>query len=300
VAVSANLCTAAIGTETDGSIVCPSSTNGIVGIKPTLGLWSRSGIIPIAHSQDTAGPMTRSVADAAVILGLLTGIDPADEASGKSAGNMQHDYTRYLDAGGLKNARIGVARNFFGFHDKVDQLMEAAIVNMREQGAVIIDPANIETVGDINRYEFDILLYEFKADLNRYLSGLAPAIKNRSLKDLIAFNDAARDREMPWFGQDIFLKAEEKGPLTDEAYTGALANLKRLAGSDGIDATLQKNNLDAIIAPTGGPAWNTDWVNGDHYSGGSSSFRCAGYPPSPFRQAMYSDFRRITLWSSLE
>ena len=279
VAVSANLCTAAIGTETDGSIVCPSSTNGIVGIKPTLGLWSRSGIIPIAHSQDTAGPMTRSVADAAVILGLLTGIDPADEASGKSAGNMQHDYTRYLDAGGLKNARIGVARNFFGFHDKVDQLMEAAIVNMREQGAVIIDPANIETVGDINRYEFDILLYEFKADLNRYLSGLAPAIKNRSLKDLIAFNDAARDREMPWFGQDIFLKAEEKGPLTDEAYTGALANLKRLAGSDGIDATLQKNNLDAIVAPTGGPAWNTDWVNGDHYSGGSSSpSACAGYP----------------------
>jgi len=279
VAVSANLCTAAIGTETDGSVVCPSSVNGIVGIKPTLGLWSRSGIIPLAHSQDTAGPMTRTVADGAAILGLLTGIDPADAASGNSAGNMQHDYTRYLDAAGLMNARIGVARNFFGFHERVDQLMEAAIAVMRNQGAEVIDPADIDTAKEIDRYEFDVLLFEFKDDLNRYLSALPPAIKNRSLKDLIAFNVANRDREMPWFGQEIFLQAGEKGPLSDKAYTDALVNLKRIAGKDGIDATLQKHKLDAIIAPTGGPAWNTDWVNGDHYSGGSSSpAACAGYP----------------------
>jgi amidase len=279
VAVSANLCAAAIGTETDGSVVCPSSVNGIVGIKPTLGLWSRSGIIPLAHSQDTAGPMTRTVADGAAILGLLTGIDPADQAMGNSAGNMQHDYTRYLDEAGLKNARIGVARNFFGFHEKVDRLMEDAIAAMRDQGAEVIDPADIETAKEIDRYEFEVLLYEFKDDLNRYLSVLPPAIKSRSLKDLIAFNEANRDREMPWFEQEIFLQAEEKGPLTDKAYTDALDNLKRIAGKEGIDATLQKHKLDAIIAPTGGPAWNTDWVNGDHYSGGSSSpAACAGYP----------------------
>jgi amidase len=279
VAVSANLCAAAIGTETDGSVVCPSSINGIVGFKPTLGLWSRSGIIPIAHSQDTAGPMTRTVADCAVILGLLTGIDPADLASGNSSGKMQLDYTLYLDAAGLKNARIGVARNFFGFHEKVDRLMEDAIAAMRDLGAEVIDPADIETAKDIDRYEFEVLLYEFKDDLNRYLSSLPPAIKSRSLKDLIAFNEANRNREMSWFEQEIFHQAEEKGPLTDKAYNDALVNLKRIAGKEGIDATLQKHKLDAIIAPTGGPAWNTDWVNGDHFSGGSSSpAACAGYP----------------------
>jgi len=279
VAVSANLCAAAIGTETDGSIVCPSSVNGIVGIKPTLGLWSRSGIIPIAHSQDTAGPMTRTVSDGAIMLGLLTGVDPSDAASQDSYGKIQQDYTRFLDAEGLKNARIGIARNFFGFHEKVDQLMEEAIGIMRKQGAEIIDPANIETVKEIDQYEFDVLLYEFKADLNQFLSNLPPGNKYRSLKDLIGFNEANRDKEMPWFGQEIFIKAEEKGPLTDKAYTEDLAKLKRLAGKEGIDATLQKLNLDAIIAPTGGPAWNTDWVNGDHFSGGSSSpAACAGYP----------------------
>ncbi len=279
VAVSANLCVAAIGTETDGSIVCPSSINGIVGFKPTLGFWSRTGIIPIAHSQDTAGPMTRTVSDAVMMLGLLTGIDEQDAASKESFGKIQQDYTRYLDPDGLKNARIGVARNLFGFHEKVDTLIEAEIATLREKGADIVDPVEIKTTKEIDQYEFEVLLYEFKADLNRFLAGLPPAFQYRSLKDLIAFNEARRDQEMPWFGQEIFISAEAKGPLTDKAYMDALANLKRLAGKDGIDATLQQHNLDAIIAPTGGPAWNTDWVNGDHYMGGSSSpAACAGYP----------------------
>jgi amidase len=279
VAVSANLCVAAIGTETDGSIVCPSSTNGIVGFKPTLGLWSRSGIIPIAHSQDTAGPMARNVADAAIILGLLAGIDPKDATNAGSAGKIQPDYTRYLDTGGLSEARIGVARNFFGFNDQVDRLMEEAIAIMRNKGAEIIDPANIETGKEIEQCEFDVLLYEFKTDLNRYLSATSPGNRNRSLKDLIAFNDLNQDKEMPWFGQEIFIMAEAKGSLTDKAYLDALEKLKKLAGKDGIDATLRKSRLDAIIAPTGGPAWNTDWLNGDHFTGGSSSpAACAGYP----------------------
>lgn len=279
VAVSANLCVAAIGTETDGSIVCPSSINGIVGFKPTLGFWSRTGIIPIAHSQDTAGPMTRTVSDAAIMLGLLTGMDEQDAACKEGFGKIQQDYTRYLDADGLKNARIGVARNLFGFHEKVDTLIEAEIAILREKGAEIVDPVEIKTTKEIDQYEFEVLLYEFKADINKFLAGLPPAFRYRSLKDLIAFNEANRDREMLWFGQEIFISAETKGPLTDKAYMDALANLKRLAGKDGIDATLQQHNLDAIIAPTGGPAWNTDWVNGDHYMGGSSSpAACAGYP----------------------
>jgi amidase len=279
VAVSANLCVAAIGTETDGSIVCPSSVNGIVGMKPTLGLCSRSGIIPIAHSQDTAGPMTRTVSDAAILLGLITGIDNTDEASVASTGKIQQDYTRYLDTNGLENARIGVARNFFGFHEKVDEIMENAIEMMRSKGAVIVDPAGIETTKEMEMYEFDVLLYEFKAGLNKYLSMLPDTNRFKSLTDLIEYNKANANTEMPWFGQEIFMAAEEKGPLTEDAYLKALASLKRLAGPDGIDATLQKHNLDALIAPTGGPAWNTDWVNGDHFSGGSSSpAACAGYP----------------------
>lgn len=279
VAVAANLCAAAIGTETDGSIVCPSSTNGIVGLKPTLGLWSRRGIIPIAHSQDTAGPMTRSVADAALLLGLLSGADPLDPATQSTTAESKQDYTRFLDAGGLRNARIGVARNFFGFHEKVDQLMEEAVRVMREQGAEIIDPANISTTGVIEQVEYEVLLYEFKADLNRYLSATPAGNPNRTLKDLIAFNDANREQEMPWFGQEIFIQAEEKGPLTETAYLEALKKLKKASGADGIDAVLAEHQLDALIAPTGGPAWNTDWINGDHFTGGSSSpAACAGYP----------------------
>ena len=279
VAVSANLCAAAIGTETDGSIVCPSSTNGIVGIKPTVGLISRSGIIPISHSQDTAGPMARTVSDAAVMLGLLTGLDSRDEATSAAQDKKSDDYSRFLDADGLKGARIGVARNFFGFNDMVDRLMEEAIKDMREKGAEIIDPANIETEKEIGDIEFDVLLFEFKDDLNRYLSNLPASVASRSLTDLIAFNEANKDKEMPWFGQELFTMADKKGPLTDKVYLKEVADLKRLAGKEGIDATIQKNKLDAIIAPTGGPSWNTDWVNGDHFSGGSSApAACAGYP----------------------
>jgi amidase len=279
VAVSSNLCVAAIGTETDGSVVCPSSTNGIVGIKPTLGLWGRSGIIPISHSQDTAGPMTRSVSDAAVILGLLTGLDPRDEATREGTGKVMKDYTRYLDPDGLKNARIGVARNFFGFNNLVDSLMEDAIKMMKDKGAVIVDPANIPTEKEIEQAESVVMGYEFKDDLNRYLSNLPDSVTVRSLQDLIQFNEANKDKEMPWFGQELLLDAQKKGPLTDKEYVKALADLKRFSGKEGIDAVLQKNGLDAIIAPTGGPAWNTDWVNGDHFSGGSSTpAACAGYP----------------------
>ncbi len=279
VATSANLCVAAIGTETDGSVVCPSSTNGIVGIKPTVGLLSRSGIIPISHSQDTAGPMTRTVADAAVMLGLLTGQDARDEATAASQDKKSADYTKFLDTEGLKGSRIGVARNFFGFNEKVDQLMEDAIRVMREKGAEIVDPANIENEKEIEAIEFDVLLFEFKADLNRYLSNLPDSVASRNLTDLIAFNEANRDKEMPWFGQEIFLMADKKAPLTDKIYIKKAADLKRLAGKEGIDAVLQKNKLDAIIAPTGGPSWTTDWINGDHFSGGSSApAACAGYP----------------------
>jgi amidase len=279
VAVSANLCVAAIGTETDGSIVCPSSTNGIVGIKPTVGLISRSGIIPISHSQDTSGPMTRTVSDAAVMLGLLTGLDSADDATAAAESNKSADYSRFLDADGLKGARIGVARNFFGFNDMVDKLMEEAIKVMRDKGAEIVDPANIETEKEIGEIEFDMMLYEFKHDLNRYLSNLPASVTVRSLTDLIAFNEANKDKEMPWFGQKLFIQADKKGPLTEKVYLKEIADLKRLAGKEGIDATLQKNKLDAIIGPTGGPSWNTDWVNGDHFSGGSSApAACAGYP----------------------
>lgn len=279
VAVSANLCTIAIGTETDGSIVCPSSTNGIVGIKPTVGLWSRSGIIPISHSQDTAGPMARSVEDAATLLGLLTGMDQNDSATLDSEGEISPDYTRFLDPNGLRGARIGVARSFFGFHPVVDKLMDQAIQQMKELGAVMVDPVEIKNLREIEGSEFEVLLYELKADLNKYLAGLRPEIPYRTLKDLIAFNEKNKDKEMPWFGQETFLAAEAKGELTDKAYTDALAKCREGARQKGIDATLHEHKLDAIIAPTGSPAWPTDWINGDHFTGGSSSpAAVAGYP----------------------
>jgi amidase len=279
-AVSANLCAGAIGTETDGSIVCPSSANGIVGIKPTLGLVSRSGIIPIAHSQDTAGPMTRTVRDAATILSALAGIDPRDSATRGSQARGQIDYTRFLDANGLRGARIGVARTrFFGYSDVADRLVNAAIERMRTQGAVIVDPANIETAGKFDDTEFDVLLYEFKADLNAYLAGLGPKAPVRTLQEIIDFNERNRDREMPWFGQEIFLMAQKKGPLSEKKYRDALAKNLRMSRRQGIDATMNKYKLDAIVAPTGSPAWTTDLVNGDHFSGASSTpAAVAGYP----------------------
>ncbi|MGD0163201.1 MAG: amidase [Candidatus Sulfotelmatobacter sp.] len=277
--VSANLCAAAIGTETDGSIVCPASSNGIAGIKPTVGLVSRSGIIPISHSQDGAGPLCRTVRDAAVILGVLTGIDPRDPATAASQGKSLTDYTQFCDPNGLKGARIGVARKYFGFSDTVDALMEQSLDAMKKQGATLIDPADIETLGKFDESELLVFMYELKADLNAYLANLGPNAPVRTLKDIIDFNDRNRQKEMPYFGQDLFLKAEAKGPLTEKAYLDALEKNHQLARTEGIDATMDKYHLDAIFAPTGGPAWITDLVNGDHVAGGSSNAAAvAGYP----------------------
>ena len=278
-AVAANLCTAAIGTETDGSVVCPSSANSLVGIKPTVGLVSRAGIIPIAHSQDTAGPMARTVTDAAILLGALTGIDPRDEATQASRGKSVTDYTRSLDKDGLRGMRLGVARKHFGFNERVDKLMSDLLAEMKRLGAVIVDPADIPTTGKFDDSEFEVLLYEFKADLNAYLAGLGPQAPVHSLKDVIAFNEKNRDREMPFFGQDIMTKAEAKGPLTSKPYLAALRRNHLLTRTQGIDAVMKKNQLDALIAPTGGPPWPTDWINGDHFTGGySSASAVAGYP----------------------
>jgi amidase len=278
-AIAANLAAAAIGTETDGSIVCPSSANSLVGIKPTVGLVSRAGIIPIAHSQDTAGPMTRTVADAVLILGALTGQDPRDPMTNESRGNSATDYTRFLDKDGLKGVRLGIARKHFGFSERVDKLMNDHIDTMKRLGAVIVDPADIPTSGKFDDSEFEVLLYEFKADLNAYLAGLGPQAPVHSLKDVMDFNVRNRDREMPYFGQDIMEKAQAKGPLTSKAYLAALRKNHLLTRTQGIDFIMKKHRLDALVAPTGGPPWPTDWLNGDHFSGGySSASAVAGYP----------------------
>jgi amidase len=278
-AVSGNLCALAIGTETDGSVVCPSSANGVVGIKPTVGLVSRAGIIPISHSQDTAGPMARTVADAATLLGALTGVDSRDLATSQSRDQLQTDYTQFLEPNGLRGARIGVARNFFGFHEKVDELMEAAITILDTGGATIIDNANLDNTDEYGDSEFEVMLYEFKADLNFYLESLGPGAPVHSLADVIAFNEANKEREMPYFQQEIMLMAEEKGPLTDPEYLDALAKNHRLSRDEGIDKVMEEHRLDAIIAPTDGPAWPIDLVTGDHFLGGSSTpAAVSGYP----------------------
>ena len=278
-AVSANLCAAAIGTETNGSIVCPSSSNGLVGIKPTVGLVSRTGIIPISHTQDGAGPMCRTVRDAAIVLGALTGIDDQDAATADSREHSYTDYTQFLKADGLRGARIGVVRKTFGFSEKVDKIMEDALDTMKKQGAILIDPAPIETAGKFGDSEFLVLLYELKADLNAYLARLGPNAPVKTLQDIIDFNEKNREKEMSYFGQDTFLKAQEKGPLTTQEYLDALAKNHQLARKEGIDATMDKNNLDALIGPTGGPAWLTDHINGDSFGGGSSGAAAvAGYP----------------------
>ncbi len=279
VAASASMAAATIGTETNGSIVSPASVNGVVGVKPTVGLISRSRIIPISHSQDTAGPMGRTVRDAALVLGALTGVDPEDPATAASRGHAHTDYTQFLDANALRGARIGVARNLFGFHPNVDALMEAALEAMRKRGAVIVDPVRLPTHRDFEGSVFEVLLYEFKADLNAYLAGLGPDAPIKSLADVIAFNEAHADTSMPYFGQEIFHMAEGKGALTAQAYLDARAKARRIAREEGIDKTMTENNLDAIVAPTGGPAWLTDPVTGDHGLGGSSTAAAAaGYP----------------------
>ena len=279
VAVSANLCAAAIGTETDGSIVCPSSVNGIVGIKPTVGLVSRSGIIPISHTQDTAGPMCRSVQDAAIVLSALAGVDPEDAATASNNGKTFTDYTQFLDPYGLRGARIGIVRKYFGFNEAVDVLMENALEMMKKRGAVLVDPANIETISILNDVELSVLLYELKADLNAYLARLGADAPVHTLNEIIQFNDRHREKEMPYFGQDLFLKAQEKGPLSNKEYIDALKLNLNLARKQGIDAVMDKLKLDSLVAPTAGPAFVTDLVNGDHIAGGSSTAAAmAGYP----------------------
>jgi amidase len=277
--VSANLCAVAIGTETDGSIVCPSSANGIVGIKPTVGLASRAGIIPISHSQDTPGPMARTVRDAAVLLGAITAIDPEDNATAASLGRTHADYTRFLGPNGLRGTRLGVVRKYLGFSENVDDLMNHVIDQMKQAGATIIDPVDIPTFGKFDDTELSVLEYELKADLNNYLARLGPAAPVHTLKEIIDFNDRHHEEELKYFGQDIFLKAQEKGPLTETEYIDALTKNRQLSRADGIDAVMDRLQLDALVAPTGSPAWTTDLVNGDHAVGGSSNFAAvAGYP----------------------
>lgn len=275
--ISANLAALGIGTETDGSIVCPSSMNGIVGIKPTLGLISRAGIVPIAHSQDTAGPMARSVRDAALLLGALVGTDPHDSATQGSAGKFHTDYTQFLDPNGLRKARIGIARAYFTIGVAVTELMNECIDLMKQAGAQIVDPVNLPTADTWGDGELDVLLYEFKADLNTYLAGRGAAVK--SLGDCIAFNRAHHREEMPYFEQELMERAQQKGSLADKAYKDALTANHRLTRKEGIDAVLAKNKLDAIVGPTAGTAWVTDWVNGDRAdSGCASPPAVAGYP----------------------
>ena len=263
-AIAANLAAVGVGTETDGSIVCPSSACSLVGVKPTLGLIGGAGIIPIAHNQDTAGPMCRTVTDAAILLGVLTG----------------KDYSASLDAAGLRGARIGVARKkCFGYSPEADALVDAAIDVLRRQGAVVVDPADIPHLGEYDDSEFTVLLYEFKTDLNAYLAEWAPRAPIKTLADLIAFNETNTARELQYFGQEILVQAQEKGPLTDQAYLDALAKDRRLSRTEGLDAVFAEHTLDAIVAPTGSPAWPTDLVNGDHFLGASSTpAAVAGYP----------------------
>jgi amidase len=267
-----------VGTKTDGSIVCPSSLCGLVGVKPTVGLISRAGIIPISASQDTAGPMTRTVRDAAHLLTALAGEDLRDPATAASRGRGA-DYARALDGASLRGARLGVLRQHAGHHPGVDQVFDTALAALRSAGAELIDPVELPKDADYGDAEFTVLLYEFKQSLNAYLATTPAAVPARSLAELIAWNEAHEDLEMPWFGQEIFLQAQEKGVLTDAAYVEARARCLRLAKEQGIDAVTRQHRLDAFVAPTCGPAWLTDWVNGDHYTGGcSTAAAVAGAP----------------------
>jgi amidase len=268
-----------VGTETDGSIICPSSANGLVGLKPTVGLVSRSWIIPISVSQDTAGPMGRSVRDVAILLSALAGSDPADAATAAAGKHTRQDYTRFLDPAGLKGARIGVARELCGFHEEVDAIFERAVATMGRLGAEIIDPAPELDAKRLGKPEMELLLYEFKTGLNAYLKSLGDRAPVRSLAEVIRFNLEHRGQELRYFGQELLVKAQRKGPLTERAYLEAVATTRRLARDQGIDAALAARRLDAIVAPSGGPAWKIDLVTGDHFLGGSSSAAAvAGYP----------------------
>lgn len=274
IAVAANLTLLAVGTETDGSVTCPASVNGVVGIKPSLGTVSRSGIIPIAHSQDTAGPMARTVSDAVHLLSAMVGVDKQDKGATKSA----IDYVSHLKTAGLKGKRIGVVRNLTGYHPGVDQVFEQALEVLKKQGAIIVDKANIETNGKWGDAEFEVLLYEFKADLNEYLSH-TKGDHPKTLEQLISYNKQHSPQEMPFFGQELFHMAQAKKSLSDKDYLKALKDAKRLSGKEGIDATLEKYNVDILIAPTTSAAWKIDKINGDHYMGSATSAAAtSGYP----------------------
>lgn len=278
VAVSASLCAMAIGTETNGSIVCPSNANGVVGIKPTVGLWSRSGIIPISFTQDTAGPMARTVRDAAILLGPLAGPDPDDEKTNESSGQVINDYTKYLDAKGLSGARIGIIRDMMGFHEGVDAALEVAFNAMRTKGAAVVDIEYPDEWQGLGEAGYNVLLYEFKDGVNAYLETATPDSGVKNLADIIAWNKAHESEAMPYFKQEILEAAQEKGDLKSQEYIDAVT--KTVSQSrNGIDRLIRENNLDALAAPTGGPAWMTDLINGDKFGGGSSSPAArAGYP----------------------
>ncbi|MES3033004.1 MAG: amidase [Gemmatimonadota bacterium] len=278
-AVAADFCLAAVGTETDGSVVSPASYVGIVGLKPTVGLVSRSGIIPISASQDTAGPMARTVRDAALLLNGMIGRDAADGATRSVPATLSTDFTRTLDVEGLKGLRIGIARNYFGFNARVDALMEDAIRVMRDRGAVLVDNANVPNDGKYGREEFEVLLHEFKAGLNAYLAALPSATPVHSLAELILWNERNADRELQWFGQETLTQAQKRGPLSSQVYRRAREVCVRLSRREGIDAVLKRTRCDLLIGPTTGPAHVIDLVNGDHFSGGvSSAPAVAGYP----------------------
>lgn len=280
-AVAANLCAGAVGTETDGSIICPSQANGIVGIKPTLGLLSRSGIIPIAHSQDTAGPMARTVADAAILLGVMAGIDGKDKATSASRKRSIPNYTKFLDLDGLKDARIGVARNMAGTNPRVLKIFEHCIEVLKHLGAIVIDPADVPNFDKFGKTEVDVLHYEFKADLNKYLKSLDRAALVHSLEDVIEFNEENSHKVMPYFGQEHMILAHETKSLREKKYRDALARNLRLTRKEGIDAAIRKHKLDAIVVPSGGPAWLIDLVDGDSNNwdmDSTSPAAVAGYP----------------------
>jgi amidase len=280
VAISANLAAVGVGTETNGSIVCPASANGLVGIKPTVGLVSRSGIVPISHTQDTAGPMARTVADAAALLTAMAGVDKADAASVASAQYASRNYAASLDLRALRGARIGVARKrFFGYHAETDALIMRAIADMKAQGATIVDPADIPTADRMRGCEMPILLHEFKAGLNAYLARRGATARVHSLTELIAFNEREAARELQYFGQELFEQAERTTGLDAAQYRAALSACRDGSRAQGIDAVLTEYRLDALVAPTGSPAWKTDLVKGDAFLGSSAApAAIAGYP----------------------
>ena len=279
VAVAADLCAAAIGSETDGSIVSPASINGVVGLKPTVGLVSRRGIVPISHSQDTAGPLAKSVRDAAILLGAMCGADAADPASAAVGDRFLGDYRPYLAADGLKGARLGVARKFFAENEPMNAFLDTCLGVLSRAGATLVDPADLPQHGEWEAPELDVLLYEFKADLNAYFARLPANAPVRSLEALIRFNDAHASAELAQFGQELLRRAQAKGDLSEEAYRKARASCLAATRSNGIDAVVAAHRLDAMVTLTSGPAWLIDRVNGDADTGGCSSpAAIAGYP----------------------